>query len=388
MKDVDFEGPDSELHAALHSLSADPPPVDWPHVVRRAIARRRRNARLIKVAAVLAVVLICAALTNAVRNREVSIYVGPNPDATAVTNGTTPPSTPPSPPPEQHNLPQMYLGASVTVDPGESPIDALHRREKLTPNKFILDHRYYRWDAPFPTDAHDADKAEGRIPFLNWTPRLVNGDMVSWKSITDGTSDALISARAQGLKALDVPVILSFDAAPYAEFRNGWGSEADFAAAFRHIVETFRANGATKVQFAWLMADYDFTVQRADPFYPGDDVVDWMGAGSYNFFRRTHTWDTLPSMLTPFFAWAKSRNKPLMIPELGCEEDPSDPNRKAGWLDEARTFLSAQAQLRAVVYFDEASTSSDGVSYDWRVDTSQPALDAWRRFVADPKFAT
>jgi hypothetical protein len=196
MNDSDLESSDSELHAALRAMAADPPPVDWPHVVRRGIARRHRNEGLVKVAAVVAVLVISAALTNAVRNRDVSIYVGPNPDTTAVTNGTPPVSTQPPLPPGRDSLPQMYLGASVTVRPGESSIDALHRTEKLTGNEITLDHQYYRWDAPFPVDAQYTDKAEGRIPFLNWAPRLVNDDRVSWRSIADGTSDALIATRA------------------------------------------------------------------------------------------------------------------------------------------------------------------------------------------------
>jgi hypothetical protein len=391
MNDSDAERPDADLHAVLRAMAADPPAVDWPQVVGRGIARRRRNERLIKVAAVLAVILISAALTSAVRNREVSVYVGPDPDTTAVTTVTSSPPAPtrPSPPAVPAGRPQMYLGASVTLNPGETPIDALHRTESLTENKMTLDHQYYRWDAPFPIEVQDTDKAEGRIPLLNWAPRLVNGDMVAWKSIADGASDALITTRAQSLRALEVPAILSFNAAPYDEFKKGWGSEADFAAAFRHIVDVFRANDADNVKFAWLMADYDFTMQRADPFYPGDDVVDWIGAGSYNFYQRTHTWDTLPTMLGPFFTWAAAKDKPLMIPEIGCEEDPADPNHKAQWLDEARTYLSAQPRLRAVVYFDEVSPSSgDQLTYDWRIDTSPRALAAWRRFAADPKFAT
>ena len=54
-----------------------------------------------------------------------------------------------------------------------------------------------------------------------------------------------------------------------------WSSNdpALYQAAFRHVVEVFRAEGATNVQWVWSPAGQG----NALAYYPGDDVVDYVG---------------------------------------------------------------------------------------------------------------
>jgi hypothetical protein len=210
---------------------------------------------------------------------------------------------------------------------------------------------------------------------------------VSWRSIAAGDHDAVIAARATDLRAFGAPVVLSFSGTPYDQSVTGWGTPAEFAEAFRRVVSVFRRNGVTNVSFAFVMDGDDFTVGRADSFYPGDDYVDWVGASAFNQFQRTNRWDTVPALLTAFLDWAEPRGKTAFVPEFACEEDPSDPVRKARWLDEAGAFLRSHPTLRAAVYFNaNGMRGGDNLTHYWNPDSSAESLEAWRRLATDPWF--
>jgi hypothetical protein len=270
---------------------------------------------------------------------------------------------------------------------GETHLDALRRTEGDTGRTFALDHQYYRWDGAFPGETEADDRRTGRTPFLNWAPRMEDATTVPWRSIAAGEHDAVIAARAADLRTFGAPVLLRFSGTPYDQSMTGWGTPAEFAEAFRRVVTVLRASGATNVSFAFVMDGDDFTAGRADPFYPGDAFVDWVGASAFNQFQRTSRWDTVPSLLAAFVDWAGPRHKTAFVPEFASEEDPADPDRKARWLDEAREFLRSQPQLRAAVYFNaNGMRGGDGFTHFWNVDSSTASLGAWRRLATDSWF--
>jgi putative cell wall-binding protein len=265
------------------------------------------------------------------------------------------------------------VGASATTRAGETQLGAIERTEKQIGRRLDIDYQFYRWDHTFPTAVQQADAAAGRIPFMNWRPHRTDGTIITWASIASGAQDAVIQARADAMKAFGRPMLFSFNAEPYDESRNGWGTPAQFADAYRHIVSVFRARGATNVSFAWVLTSYDFMIAgRPEAFYPGDDWVDWIGADPYNFFTRDKKWQSFSAVAGAFHTWGAARHKPLMLAEWGTEEDPAVPGRKAAWFTDALATLSTWPEVKAVVYFN---CVADG--YDWTIDTSSTSLAAF-----------
>src|SRR5690242_19879468 len=62
---------------------------------------------------------------------------------------------------------------------------------------------FYAWSLPFPTDEQTKAIANGTTPMISWNGTDTN-------TILNGSQDALIRNRAQGLKNLNVPVFLRF----------------------------------------------------------------------------------------------------------------------------------------------------------------------------------
>jgi hypothetical protein len=292
-----------------------------------------------------------------------------------------------------------YLGVAIDQRAGEATaIDAIHRVEAQSgttqkPRKIAIDHVFRKWNDAFPKPAREGvDVNEGRIPFINWAPRSSSG-IVSWPSIANGSQDSVINQKAEALRDLGSTVYVSFNAEPFDESTQGWGKPADFVAAFRHIVEKFRDAGATNVRFSWVMTDFDFLQKRADAFYPGDDVLDWIGVDGYNFYARSGHWQSMQDVLDPFFAWydAKGKTLPVMIPEWATEERAGDDHdtshTKAAWLRDAAAYFKSKPAIKAVVYFDLSFDAGDHV-FAWQYDSSPEALKVWHDdFGQDPAFA-
>ena len=106
------------------------------------------------------------------------------------------------------------------------------------------------------------DASTGRLPFVNWVSANSDGSVIPWSSIADGSQDAWIIRRADAFKAFGSPIYLAFHHEPENDLSR-FGSPQDYAAAFRHIVDVFRAEGVTNVAFVWNMMGWSFDADRA-----------------------------------------------------------------------------------------------------------------------------
>ena len=144
-----------------------------------------------------------------------------------------------------------YFGARIEPRSGESQSDAVLRVESQIGRRFAIDHYYYQWTDSFPNAAQTWTVGQGRIPFINWK---AGG---SWSAIANGSQDAVIVAHADAIKSFGYPIYLSFHHEPENDL-GSFGSPSDYAAAFRHIVDVFRARGVPNVAFVWTMMAWTF----------------------------------------------------------------------------------------------------------------------------------
>lgn len=272
---------------------------------------------------------------------------------------------------------------------------SLTQLEQQVGRRFDIDHRYYKWNQPFPRDYESWTVAQGRTPLINWVSQTRDRQQIPWADIASGAQDDVIKARADALRAFGKPVLLVFQHEPGQLVGTGGGRKGgtaeDYVAAWRHIVQTLRAEGTTNVSFVWVLTAYNFRVagthsqhNAPDALYPGDDVIDWIGVDGYNYyncaaFGRT-PWRSFDQLFGDWYKWATEHHKPLMLAEWGAQEDPARPERKGKWLRDVAGAVRDKPAIKAVVYFNSAPACPN-----W-VDSTPQALSGFRALTGDSYF--
>jgi Glycosyl hydrolase family 26 len=273
----------------------------------------------------------------------------------------------------------VLLGASTS--PAERTADAEKAAvlglERSLGRPLNIDHNFYPWDAPFPTEIERWDLQNGRIPLISW-----NGKNVQSSDIAAGNYDAMIKQRARATKDLGKPVLIRWFWEMDGAKKSGFAGTPDqYIAAWRHIVTIFRNEGADNVRWVWCPNASAFNDGYAQQFYPGDDFVDWIAADGYNWApgRAGDQYRSFRDIFTGFYGWASLQKKPIMVGEFGVQE--RNPGDKAQWIIDARDTIKHDFPLlRAVVYFDSNK------DYDWRLTTSDSAVEAFKQMANDPWF--
>lgn len=151
----------------------------------------------------------------------------------------------------------------------------------------------------------------------------INNDLAN---IIGGLQNANITAIGNWIKNAGRPVYLRIG----YEFDAPWNAlpPDQYIAAYRHIVDAMRADGVTNAVFVWHAAcSPTFGGNPVSAWYPGDDYVDWAGISVFHQFDGTL--GTVAD-IDNFCAFAKSKNKPIMIAESTPYGGISD-ERWANW---------------------------------------------------------
>ena len=233
----------------------------------------------------------------------------------------------------------LTFGATVQGSAGyEGSLEAFEARV----GKSMEASRVYDdWDDAQPSPLMVGNRADGRETVLSIKPVTEAGQLISWAAVANGSQDARIRAQAQGLHSYGGPVLLAFQ--HEADIAKGFGTAAQFVAAFRHYVTVFRQVGATNVQIGVIFTPVTFGRNIAS-WYPGDSWVSWIGTDAYNFGScapGVSAWRSLATAAQAFYSWGAQRGKPLVMAEWGSAEDPAVPGRKASWITAAAQTLSA-----------------------------------------------
>jgi len=105
----------------------------------------------------------------------------------------------------------------------------------------------------------------------------------------------------------------------------------------------------------WVFVPYvigDPSWHHEDPiyYYPGDEFVDWLGLSGYNrtgFHARDISFRELASS-TIASLQRISKDKPVMIAEMGRTKDIGQPN----WVKNAYSWIRRQPVIKAACYWD------------------------------------
>ncbi len=153
------------------------------------------------------------------------------------------------------------------------------------------------------------------------------GQIARTSEIASGKYDSYFAEFADTIKLFGGPVFISFDHEmngnwyPYSQGYTGarpvGATAQDYVAAWRRIVGIFKARGVGNAAWVWSpnVPDVDpASSAPASDYYPGDDVVDWVGASFYS--------GNVIANMKPFYQTYAAR-KPIFITEWATAPEKS-----------------------------------------------------------------
>lgn len=244
-------------------------------------------------------------------------------------------------------------------------------------HRLDMAHLYHPWQKPFPKGAE--------LTFLRHNRQV----LISWggtdtRSIAAGQYDDLIRARARAIKALHEPILLMWRGEmDRPNLQAEIWSPADFITAWRHIRTIFAKVGARNVGWVWCPLASGFAEGRAQPYYPGDNQVDWLCVDAY-----PEKGDEKPfsQVIAPFMRWAKGHRKPIVIGEYGADAD--DPKAQLAWVRGAWATIRSTPSIKAATYFDANDPADKSHPYKYSLRGNRAAMTAFGRVLSDPRFTT
>ncbi len=324
----------------------------------------------------------------------------PTPTSTPTPTVTPTPTYPPVPRPVAALNPAGKVGLGVYLN--GTPYDAfngVYGFEKLVAHKMQYVLWFTSWgstDREFPSYWVTVAAQRGLTPVITWEPWKRNfADPTavqaeySLQTISEGAHDGYIRSWARSARAVGVPLILRFaheqSTAPGVRSWYPWqGDPEGYKAAFRHIVELFREERATNVQFLWSGM---WLNQDGALYYPGGDVVDWVGTTTLNHGTAVAAewakWRTFHELFDGQYQAALPWGKPIMITEIGTAEQGGD---KAAWFRDTFTSLEASYPLVQGVLLFEVPVDREWPVVNWSIASSPESLEAFKDVISRPYF--
>jgi mannan endo-1,4-beta-mannosidase len=292
--------------------------------------------------------------------------------AAVVAAGCSVPSARVSPPAAVHGtIPQSRLPLVGVFEKGApmswEPVATFASASGVAPG---IAGYYSAWREPFPSAFAKQAWSHGAYVFVQMEPRTT-----TCAQIAAGGSDAYLRSYAAAVRSFGHPVIISFGHEPNGPWYP-WGlhtSAADYVAAWRHIVDVFRSEGADNVE--WLWAVNIGRLSLLNDRYPGARYIDWIGVTGY-YWATGINFASSDLAATISYVRNLAPGKPVIIDETGIEPGRTRPRQIRN------LFTGAVADdIDAVVYFD--IRQSGGVyNQDWRLEGDSAALAAFRQAAA------
>lgn len=221
----------------------------------------------------------------------------------------------------------------------------------------------------------------GSTPVITWMSDDPSGGsqaVFDLRAIASGAWDLYARSWADGLRALRSPVMLRLDSemnGNWMTYSPGFGGNgttaADFVAAWRHLHDIFRAEGATNVSWVWSPNIEYPGSQPLRALYPGDSYVDWVALDGYNWGTTYgHVWQSFGEVFDSSIAAVERLTwRPFMIAETASAEAGGD---KAAWITGMFSELASRRDIRGFIWFDLNKET------DWRIASTPASAVAFR----------
>jgi cellulose synthase (UDP-forming) len=198
----------------------------------------------------------------------------------------------------------------------------------------------------------------GNTPLVTVEPRGDTDGQQLLSDIAAGKYDPTLAKLNAVVKASKSPIYIRFGHEMELVDLYPWGNQDPqlYVAAYQHVVDYMRNNGASQARFVWSPAGN----LGAQAYYPGDNYVDVIGTTVLydQYWYGTY----LPSFqeLVSNRLWLKQYNKPLWIVEFGAG--------KANRSDQLQLINEALSQYKdlgfsSIVYLNLIDANIVGPDY-------------------------
>ncbi len=345
----------------------------------------------------------------------------PSPDGGAPADAGVPDAGPANPPPLPP-LPTLLAPAAGALYHGVFPVAetpqpdsdaspaALDGYEQAVGRRVAWVYFDHEWlpSRAFPVQTATWVRERGAVPFIRMMLRSQRGVLMidptfTLDRIVAGEFDGDLAAWADQARAFGSPLIVEYGTEVNGDW-NVWSAPynggldvgpAKFKRAYRHIVELMRGRGATNITWAlhyngqnWPGSD---PRNHPAPYYPGDDVVDWVGISVYGSERsnddRCPTFRSLVDGIVPELL-AATTTKPLFIFEIGITGN--NPACPAGpWVEAAFEDLlgGRWPDVRGFAWWQQRFVDDPAVGgiTDYLVQNNPAVTAAFRAALASPQ---
>ncbi len=299
--------------------------------------------------------------------------------------------------------PRVLLGAYADGLP--QSLEHALRLEQAIGTTFPLVQLYVGWgdkaEHAFPRRTVTTIWNMGSVPVITWEPWLAGfenarhphlpvraeRDLHGLTAVARGDYDFYIDRWAADVASVRHPIFIRVAHEMNDPYRYPWGpqhnSKEEFIAAWRHIVQRFRAAGADNAMWVWSPhVAYEYW----DLYYPGGEYVDWVATGVLNFgpIAQWSRWWTFDEIFGLKYERMASFGKPIMIAEFGSLGVGGD--RPAWYRSALERLPERYPAVRALIFFEVGSDQT--VTYqkvDWTVGTDSTvagavaqAIERWR----------
>jgi Glycosyl hydrolase family 26 len=297
------------------------------------------------------------------------------------------------PPPVGFYYHGVYPGGKTGAEDDLTPAD-IESYEQTVGKKVAwvyFSNNWYRSRA-FPLATATWIRERGSIPFIRLMLRSSDENptpdpLFTLEAITRGDFDADLKAWGEVAKGFGTPIIVEWGTemngywfAWNATWNGREGGAERFRQAYRHIVQTIAAPNITWVFHVNADDDPVESWNRLEDYYPGDDVMDWLGVSVYGAQTpQDDYWtDPVEQLNAVIPRLEKLADKPIFLLEFGVTTN-SPLGRASDW---AASLLTALLEprwpnIKGFSWWNET----------WQNDDN-PAHDTDMRVQSDPDLAS
>jgi len=274
-------------------------------------------------------------------------------------------------------------GAFVAPKGGER-IASVKAFEDMIGRRIDFTRHYLNFDRRLVNDVVEQSVATGHLPLIAMVAKKTGGGWAKWSDIAAGRYDDELDEKGQSLRDLGVPVYFVFNPEPENDFSAG--TPAEFKAAYNHIHDVFTSVGADNLRWMATLMRGTYHGASGGPKRWFPSSADIVGADGYNRGNCSGGgWVSFRNIFLAAHEYAVGRGKPLFIEEWGSVEGGACGGKarshdKATWIKAAGETILGWPELLGVCYSQtRAYYAQTGKTVDFRVQTSQRSLNAYRR---------
>jgi hypothetical protein len=298
----------------------------------------------------------------------------------------------------------VYPGGKTGMEDDITPADVTSYEETVGHKVawVYFSNNWYQGEV-FPVETATWIRERGSIPFIRLMLRSSADNPTpdpyyTLDAVLAGSLDAQLGAWGQAAAAFGSPLIVEWG----TEMNGYWfawnaswngletGAEK-FRRAYRHIVEIMRAQGASNITWVFHVNADDDPIEPWNTFenyYPGDDVVDWLGVSAYSAQSPqddywTNFSEQLDAVMPRLTALA---DKPVFVLEFGAAKN-NPLGDQAQWADEALAALLSNRwpEIKGFSWWNERWQNDDNPANDtiMRVQDNPALAEVFRKRLAE-----